>query len=79
MTIEYPEIVKCPYCGGKIRINYDNGLYAGTEDLFTLIVNIPFSLKSGTDGRNNKQNISPSPHRLTVCNQCRTILSINVM
>ncbi len=77
MTIEYPEIMKCPHCQEKIRINYGNGTYAETNDILTLAVNIPHSFKSGVDARKNKQNIFPIVHNISICSHCKTILAIN--
>ena len=77
MEIQYPDIIKCPYCDSKIRINYSNDKIASTEDLFAFNLVLPYSFKSAIDARTDNQNVKSWDFVTVICNHCKTILANN--
>ena len=70
----YPPTIKCLKCNNDIRLDYSRDK-AYTNDLLALQVEMPQSLRSGSDARKNKQDIGYEGHTFIICRYCNTIIS----
>jgi len=78
MRIKYPENLYCPHCKSTIKLDYSEKYSARTDDLLSMIIEIPHSHSSAKDARENKQNIGDSRPGLLICQSCQTILGVYI-
>jgi hypothetical protein len=74
MRINYPDELNCPHCKTVIRLDYSDRIFAQTEDLLIMNIEVPLSQNSAKDKRSNKQNIGTAFPRFVICQHCKTIL-----
>ena len=76
MSINYPAKIFCPKCGEAIKLTYDDN-NCTTRDILTMQIGMPYSIKPGKDQKNNKQDLVPYWHTVSICQHCFTILGID--